>query len=193
MKVVTTKAKDQELIMGLRSGESTTLKEIYQTFYPPVRGFIKNHGGNEEDAKDMFQEGVMVLYRMVQQPDFELESAFLSLLFPVCRNLWFKAVRKRPYYEAVEESREAMAVVGADLEAMINTRAIDQLFREKLTDLGDQCQKLLDLFFEGKAMQEIVKLLGLSSVSFAKKKKFQCKEKLVQLVKGDPIYAELKI
>ena len=42
-------------------------------------------------------------------------------------------------------------------------------------------------------MEEIVKRLGLSSVGYAKKKKFKCKEKLVALVKQDGRYLELKL
>lgn len=193
MKVVTSRSEDQLLVDGLRQGDKRTLEKIYRTFFTPIYGFIKKNGGNADDAKDVFQEGLMVMYRLVQKDDFALNASFLSLLYPICRNIWFKSVRKRPFYVEVDQSKEAMEkTLDSGIEEVIHARSVDTLFRTKLNLLGEQCRKLINLFFEGNSMREIVEKLGLSSVSFAKKKKFQCKEKLVGLVKADPIYNELK-
>lgn len=192
MRVLTTKSEDQILVEGLRKGSLPELEKIYRTFFPAILGMVKKHGGNAEDAKDVFQDGVMVMYRMVQKPDFQLKSAFLTLLYPICRNVWFKSLRKRPYYVEVEESEAMDEAQTAGIEEEIHARTIDDLFRKKLNSLGEQCRTILDLFFEGVSMKQIVEQLGLSSVSFAKKKKFQCKEKLVGLVKADPLFKELK-
>lgn len=192
MNVVTSRAEDQAFIDGLRKGEFGSLEKIYQTFFPPIFGFIKNHGGNQEDAKDTFQEGIMVMYRMANSPDFTLNSSFLSLLFPICRNTWFKSVRKRPFYDSVDEGDERYVALEGNIEKIMQEREMDGLFKKKFNLLGDQCQSLLQLFFEGASMKEIVQTLGLSSISFAKKKKFQCKEKLVKMVQADPLFPELK-
>jgi RNA polymerase sigma factor (sigma-70 family) len=193
MKVAVSKSKEQELIEGLRQGEVAAMKEIYRTYFSPILGFIRKHGGNEEDAKDMFQEGVMVMYRMVQKPDFELKGAFLSLLFPICRNLWYKAVRKRPYYVEIGEEEVLKQVSPEAINEAIEAREVDTLFREKFRQLGDTCQRLLNMFFDGFSMKEIMATMELSSVSFAKKKKFQCKEKLILLVRKDPKFSELRV
>jgi hypothetical protein len=69
----------------------------------------------------------------------------------------------------------------------------DQLFWDAFALLGRDCQQLLQLFFAKVKMEEIVKRLGVSSVGYAKKKKFKCKEKLILLVKQDSRYSELKL
>jgi RNA polymerase sigma factor (sigma-70 family) len=192
LKVKTDRTEDLAFVVGLKTGDFQTLEKIYATFFPPIRGFIRHHGGNTEDAKDIFQEGIMVMYRLVQKPDFVLTSSFLSLLYPICRNIWFKSLRKRPFYEEVSEANEPSQPLEKGIEEVIAARSIDGLFRKKLSELGDQCQQLLELFFAGKPMTEISREMSLSSVSFTKKKKFQCKEKLVHLVQKDPLYPELK-
>ena len=192
MNVATSKSEEETLLVGLKKGEAETLSKIYHTFFPPIMGLIKKQGGNEEDAKDVFQEGIMVMYRLVQKPEFKLSSSFLSLLYSICRNIWVKSLRKRPRYEDVHESAEVNELQDQTILDTINTRAIDTLFRKNLNQLGDQCRTILNLFFEGNSMKKIVENLKLSSISFAKKKKFQCKEKLVSLVKADPIYLELR-
>ena len=192
MKVVTTKAVDEELVAGLRSGDNRVIGEIYRKFFPAVKGNIKNWGGTEDDTKDVFQEAVLVLYRMTKKSDFKLNASFFSLLYPICRNLWYKTLRKGEKIQVVGELPEEGLINEGEILEMIHERAVDKLFRKQLGNLGEQCRKLLDLFFEGRSMKEITSRLGLSSVSFAKKKKFQCKEKLVRLVQADPIFRELK-
>jgi hypothetical protein len=66
------------------------------------------------------------------------------------------------------------------------------LYREKFQLLGDDCQKLLTLYFEKKNMEDIAKAMGFGSEGYARKRKFQCKEKLTKLIKSDERYGELK-
>ncbi len=193
MKVVTSKAEDQKLVDGLRTGSNPVIREIYNKFFQSIKGNVKNWGGTEDDAKDIFQEAVMVIYRLVRKPDFKLSSAFYSLLYPVCRNLWLKEIRNRSRMGGGEEIKELEGVGDrTDIVEAINEREIDRLFRNKIEELGDQCRNLMEMFFQGRSMKEIVTELGLSSISFAKKKKFQCKEKLVKLVQGDALFRELR-
>lgn len=192
MKVVTSKVEDQKLVDGLKAGNNLVIREIYQKFFQSIKGNVKNWGGTEEDAKDIFQEAVIVLYRMVKKPDFKLSSALFSLLYPICRNLWLKEVRNRSKLGGGEVKDLERIEDQSDIIEAINERAIDGLFRDKLQELGEQCRKMLDMFFQKRSMKEIVTDLGLSSISFAKKKKFQCKEKLVRLVQTDPSFSELR-
>ena len=195
MFVASSKSDELELLEGLREGAPTSLRRLYDTYFKPVAAYIIRNGGNEEDAKDVFQETVMVLYRMVQKEDFELRSALLSLLIGIGKKVWLSSLRKRPLYVEVSDPnfQDELVDLDDDITETLRNRRIDQLFREKLNALGAQCQEILKLFFEGRKMKEIVTEIGLSSISFAKKKKFQCKERLVDLVQTDPIYQELKI
>ena len=115
VKVVTSRTEDLALIEGLKNGDLKTLENIYRTYIPPINGFIRKNGGNTEDAKDVFQEAVMVMYRKVQAPDFQLTGAFFSLLFPICRNLWLKSLRKRPMYEEVSSARDVTDPLAKDI------------------------------------------------------------------------------
>ena len=67
-----------------------------------------------------------------------------------------------------------------------------EVFWEAFQKLGADCQKLLRLFFDKEKMEKIAKMMGYGSVSYAKKRKFQCKEKLVDWVKKDHRFNELK-
>jgi hypothetical protein len=79
-----------------------------------------------------------------------------------------------------------------ELEAIIQEEERYRLFRAKFRLLSDQCRKLLSLFFQKVPMKEIVSRLQMSSISYAKKRKFQCKEKLIALIRDDQQYQSLK-
>lgn len=195
MSVASNPSKEFFLLSGLRNGDNRALREIYSSYFHPIAAYLKKSGASEDDAKDVFQETIMVAYRLVQTEEFELRSKLLSFLIGISRNIWLKMIRKRPLNVDISDPMfsSQLSDPSEDVLEEIRKRTIDQLYRKKLRELGEQCQRILDLFFEGKKMTKIVEELGLSSVSFAKKKKFQCKEALVDLVKADPLFVELKV
>jgi hypothetical protein len=66
-----------------------------------------------------------------------------------------------------------------------------QLFDAAFLQLGEDCQKLLRLFFEKTPMTDIAEQMGFASEGYARRRKFQCKDYLVELVKKQPQYLEL--
>jgi RNA polymerase sigma factor (sigma-70 family) len=176
----------------IRRGDAKGLREIYAKYLPRIARFIQMNGGSAEDAKDIFQEAIVRIYRKSKSQDFLITSQFYTFLYGVCRNLWGNQLQKKSRTEVSLTDGHAYEQIpetdtgGAKSEE-------DQLFWDAFALLGQDCQQLLQLFFAKVKMEEIVKRLGLSSVGYAKKKKFKCKEKLVALVKQDDRYLELKL
>ena len=67
-----------------------------------------------------------------------------------------------------------------------------KLYREKFQLLGEDCRKILTLFYDGVKMDEIADKMGFASAGYAKKRKHRCKEKLVALITEDDRFNELK-
>ena len=86
-------------------------------------------------------------------------------------------------------SQKSMYKETASLDIEQNEQ--DQLYRRQFQRLGADCQRILNLFFDKVSMSDIAQKMGFSSVSYAKKRKFQCKQKLVKLIKEDPLFQEL--
>lgn len=86
---------DTELLEGLRQGENNVVSYIYKSSFPSILYLILANNGTEDEAKDIFQEAVMVLYDKVLQHDFILRSKISTFLYAVCRRLWLKQLRKR--------------------------------------------------------------------------------------------------
>lgn len=132
----------------------------------------------------------MSLYRMAIKAEFELKSQFYTLLFAICRNWWFKQLRKNE--RVTTDSSEILKEDQSDIVEAINERARQNLYKEKFKELGQDCQQLLNLAFGGASIKEIQQKMEMSSEGYTRKRKFICKKMLFKLVQQDPRYQELK-
>ncbi|MEM7037240.1 MAG: sigma-70 family RNA polymerase sigma factor, partial [Bacteroidota bacterium] len=173
---------------------SAVLKHLYASFFPRIGNFIKSNSGTEEDARDIFQDAVMVVFEKSRTPSFKLSSSLFTFLYSVCRNLWLKKLRKKDRQGVTLEQDLVSIDDPVEMEASELTRhAQYQLYRKKFRELGDQCRQLMQLSLEGKRMREIVEKMGFSSEQYARKRKFKCKEKLIRLIRQDPEFVHLSL
>ncbi|MEM7106263.1 MAG: sigma-70 family RNA polymerase sigma factor [Bacteroidota bacterium] len=190
MKKLPKSITDKELIKGIALGDPEVMGYLYQAYFPRIERFITSNSGDIDDAMDIFQDAVMVVYQKFKNPEASLTSSFFTFLYAVCRNLWLKELKKRKD-KGVTTSLESVSIGVEEIESAIFNRDKISLFRSKFTKLGQGCQDILKLFFDGKSMKEIASIMNISE-KYARKRKFQCKEKLTALVKADPLYNELK-
>ncbi len=181
---------DLAFVRAIVFNEEHGLRRIYALFLPRIRDFVRHNGGNESDAQDVFQDGIMILYEKARRPDFQLSSSFYSLLYGICYRVWSNRLKKR-YRKEVTLSDDATYKQDAGIEELMEADERHKLLFRAMDKLGADCRTLLELFFQGESMKEIQLKMGFSSEAYAKKRKFQCKEKLAGLVKADPAYAEL--
>ncbi len=177
-------------LTAILNNEPQVLKKMYKEFFPLILKLITSHGGNEEDARDMFQEGIMVVFEKAQDPGFELKSKFSTYLYGICRFLWFNRRQKKSFQEVtIPEDATFISDELADMD--LEARERRSLYEKAFLQLQEDCQKLLQLFFQKISMEKIAALMGFSSEQYARKRKFTCKERLVALVKSQPGFSEL--
>ena len=73
--------ESQEIIDGILNGSSVVLDRLYQLYFPMVVKLVTRNNGTEDDAKDIFQEALMVLYDKIQRKDLTLSSSFKTYLY----------------------------------------------------------------------------------------------------------------
>jgi RNA polymerase sigma factor (sigma-70 family) len=148
-------------------------------------------GGSDEDARDIFQEATVVIYNKAQSPDFSITFQFNTYFTAVCRNLWLNLRNKKSTSNVtIEEDVKLLAdTVNVELDYLTMER--QQVFDAAFAQLGADCQQLLRLFFDKTPMSDIAHEMGFASEGYARRRKFQCKDYLVELVKKQPQYIEL--
>ena len=173
---------ENEIIMQLlRSGkQGAALQELYKAF-PSVAHFIRTHGGREEDARDVFQESLLIFYRNVLKPDFTLSCNISTYLFSVCKYLWkdeLKAKNKLAPFDANDWAD--------DVESYREEEQAYSLLDRILNQLGDKCKTILTLFYYKKMrMEDIASQLEYSNMETAKTQKYKCMERAKTMMKSN--------
>ena len=175
---------------GIKARDSKILKEIYLDILPGITKWVRENGGNQDDAKDLFQEMILSVYKKIQKGDFELTCTFWSYSLVVCRNLWFARNRNKDKMKYTDTIENEEVYVDEDMQNKIEQQEQMQLYRKHFQELGDTCQKVLSMFFAKVKMVEIAKKMDMTP-AYIKKKKFKCKEDLIQRIKADSLFEEL--
>jgi RNA polymerase sigma factor (sigma-70 family) len=189
--MVTTVPTDRELISGIVRHDRTIILHVYKEYRPRIVAFIAANTGNEEQAKEVFQEALIIIYRKAAIPGFALTSSFYTYLYGICRNLWLRELNKKYQTEVTISEDSGYIKDSSNLNEWITEQEKYRLFREKFGNLKEQCRKLLQLYFDKVKMEEIARQLGYSGENSAKKQKHECQKQLIAHVKSDARYKEL--
>lgn len=181
----------QAYLSGIVKGDAAVLRQLYQQMFPLVGQMVRQQGGSEDDARDVFQEATVVLYHKAQQPGFSIDFQFNTYFTAVCRNIWMNRRTKKSASDVTIGDDDKLFSDAVNLELDYISMERQQLFDAAFLQLGEDCQKLLRLFFEKTPMTDIAEQMGFASEGYARRRKFQCKDYLVELVKKQPQYLEL--
>ena len=145
---------DIDLLKRLRKREESAYRELYHDYFGMVRHLVVQNSGNDEQAQDVFQDGIIALFENVQKPGFKLSASLKTYLYSICRNLWFKKLRSRKSDAKLSDFEQPVDVaVSEEPDASDRQLAIMNACLEKL---GDPCRKLLTLFYYARLSMEAI-------------------------------------
>jgi len=174
------------IIDCIRTGNnSEALKYLYKDPLFKIRKFILKNSGTLDDADDVFQDAIIVLFQYVKNGKYKEEYDLDGFLFKVARNSWTDIARKKQ--KIIKES-----FVGFDISD--DTDLLNDTIREEQLDtfytlfnkLEDNCKKILSyVIFDKKSMKEISELMGLKNEKVAKSQHHRCKKYFIKIVSED--------
>jgi len=173
---------DSEIILGILNDSKEILNRLYTTHFPMVLQLVLNNNGNEDDAKDIFQEAVIVLYNKVKTGNFELNSKLKTFIYSVCRRLWLKRLNAQSKTVRNIEDFSDIIPVEEDLERHEEKDRQFVLMESALIQLGEPCKTIIeDYYMQSKSMQEICEKFGYTNADNAKTQKYKCLQRLKKL------------
>jgi len=180
-----------EIIDGIRRHDNSVLTLIYKELYPGVSSYIRNNGGNSDDAKDVFQESIIIVFRQIEQKNLEIKSGFESYLFGIARLIWLKMLRSKDIHNRSVNQLNEPEVTYHPADELVDEDLELRFFRKHFADMGEECQKLLKFSANGLSNETIAKMLGYKNEQVVRNLKYRCKEKLIEKIKNDPEYTRL--
>ncbi len=173
--------QEQILLKGLAANDKKAVETIYRENYLTIQSFIVKNNGYPDDARDIFQEAMIVLYEKVCTGSFELTCQIKTYLYSVCRRLWLKRLQQMQRYNPAAESIEEVVSVEDELDVHEKRNADLIVMESALAKIGEPCKSLLEAYYlQKKSMPEIAAFFGYTNSDNAKTQKYKC---LVRLKK----------
>lgn len=170
----------QELIKNISRGDSEVFKKLYREYFNMVRYFIVNNSGTLDDAEDIFQDAMIVIYEKTCDPNFSLTSSIKTYLYSVVRNLWLNKLRQKKTVQ-IKDFEQFIEIEQEDNEIEIKEERFNAI-EKAIHLLGEKCRKIIQLFYyQQKSMQEIATELAYTNAANAKNQKYKCLQQLKKL------------
>ncbi len=182
--ILPSEVSDQELIIGITQGDNRAINKLYKLFFPAIARMIINNNGSDDEAKDIFQDAVMVLYDKLTQGKFELSSKLSTFLYAVSRRLWLKHLARKgaPTKTSDISDFEDVLKIEDDIERHEIIESNFEQMSVALEELGEPCKTLLhDFYMANMSMQEIKEKFGYTTTDNAKTQKYKCLQRLKKL------------
>ena len=164
---------DQDILVLFKKGErDKAFKKLYH-LYPRIEKLVLTKGGRKEDASDVFQEALIILYRNLETSDFKLTSSFYTYLYSVSRFVWSDIQKNLTKQQLQELNAQDIQVFQEVIEEK-NYQLAEHAFLE----IGKRCQQLLQLFYHNAmSFNDIANVMQFKSSKIAKNQKYKCLRK----------------
>jgi len=173
---------EKQLLQGLVKNDRKAIETLYKENYKMVQTLIISNNGSADDARDIFQEAMIVLYEKVKSGSFELNCLIKTYLYSVCRRLWLKRLQQIQKYSAEVESLAETVPVEEELEAHERRNTEFLTMEKSMMGLGEPCKSLLEAYYlQKKSMTEIAANFGYTNAENAKNQKYKCLMRLKKL------------
>lgn len=186
---------EDEILRQLQNGDEKTLKQVYKQHYQMVVHLVMNNGGSLQEAKDVYQEALILFYEKVREDSFELNCRIKTFLYSVSRRMWLKQLqRKNRFTSNLSDTEEYIEV---PWEEMGQKEEQFNAMHQALESLGEPCRSILkDFYMNNQSMEEITEKFGYTNADNAKNQKYKCLKRLKKMFfdvygkNGGPDYDE---
>jgi RNA polymerase sigma factor (sigma-70 family) len=173
---------DREVVLGILNNSEEALNKLYTGYFPMILQFILNNNGDEDDAKDVYQEGIIVLYNKIKSGNFELSSKLKTYIYSVCRRIWLKKLSQQSKRSNDISDFEDVIAVETDVEHHEEKDQQFEKMQSTLLHLGEPCKTIIqDFYINNLSMQEICEKFGYTNADNAKTQKYKCLQRLKKL------------
>jgi RNA polymerase sigma-70 factor (ECF subfamily) len=144
--------KDSELILNAQKGDMQAFEELLEKYDRSVMNIAYSYRNNEEDAKDIYQEVFMRVFKGLK--NFKFNSEFSTWLFRITTNVCISYHRKMKRHD--HESIDKNVVVNDEESIKVSDTIKDESFTDSRAISSDLCDVILDALNELPPQQKLV-------------------------------------
>lgn len=187
---------ESTLLEALRRGEDWAYRYLYKNCYPPIKRYVLVQGGSEDDANEVFQEAIIVLFNNLSYPSFELKAKACTYLYPIAIRKWWKINRDQDRHTGYDENPtnpspypvdplDDLPPVGNSMVEWAGDAPYEQDelpsvedIMEFIINMGEPCTSILRKhYIDEIPLKEMAKAAGISEEAM-RKRSFDCRKKV---------------
>lgn len=155
------------------------LRDTYEEAFPVVAKFVRDMGGDLDNAKDIFQDA-MVIYLEIksEQPD-KIQTSDKAYILGIAKHLWIRKYNVSRSLISFNQFETEIAIP-EDFFPTVNNKRLLRF----LELAGKKCMDLLQAFYyQKKPVKNVAEELGYSNEHSASVQKYKCLEKVRNTIK----------
>ena len=185
--------QDQKYITALAHQDALLIKEIYTKFAGKIKNVLVKKGCDEEEAGDIFQEGLMDIYKYALEGTFTLTCPFEAFLLMICKRKFFNLTKKAKI-EVTKNDEFLYDNVEGDANSNValleQEKSRQHLMLTLLDEMGN-CKEVIMQSLEQKPQEEVAAALNMT-YAYYRKRKSNCLGELTLKIQNHSSYNELR-
>jgi DNA-directed RNA polymerase specialized sigma24 family protein len=154
-------------------------EEFYEKAFPMVAGFVSHMNGSLQDAKDIFQDSLVIFVEKSEDPEFKVDTVPERYILGIAKHLWIRKY-KRDSKTVSLTALESSITIPVDYFPTPHTIRLLKFVEAT----GKKCLDLLrSFYFEQLSMHDMAKGLGYRSEHSVSVQKYKCLEKVRETIK----------
>lgn len=180
------------LIMGLLASEGVSRRKgedaLFQAYIYFIREGSRKYSLTEDESFDAYSDTILSAIEKITNGSFERASSLKTYVYKIFQHKCVDLVRKRTTNK--NKVHQTVSITDMLLHESDATRSIlqkladqadENLLRQRLAALGDNCKQLLQLSAEGLTDKEIAEMMEYKTADVVKTSRLRCLEKLRRL------------
>jgi DNA-directed RNA polymerase specialized sigma24 family protein len=159
---------------------------LYKKAFPAVAKYVSKMGGSFDEAKDIFQDALVIYYEKAVSSSIVLQTNEQAYLLGIAKHLWVKRFRENMQHIALDAGLNNYDFVEDE-----NMQPSPVKLLHYLETAGQKCMEILKAFYyDNLPVNKIASLFGYSGVRSATVQKYKCMEKVRETIKEQSLAYE---
>lgn len=154
---------DNKILSGIRNNNNKIIKWLYKNYYPIIQKKILNDQGSDEDAKEIFQEAIIIIYLKIRDNNLILYCSLKKYFLAVCRKIWIKQLYKKQKRDIQFLNDDFFLESDNDIIKMYEQNERYRLYMKHYLRLHVKCRKILRLYMEKVSFKKIAEIMNFKN------------------------------
>ena len=176
---------EKEIPQLIRAGDANkSFQYLYKAYFSKVQRMILNRSGSKDDAKDVFQDTIVALYRVVLENRYQDNLQIGAFIMGVAQKFWINKHKRDSRIQFKEEILDYD--ISVEESSSIQNKEKASIINAVMSSIGETCKEILiRVIYNKMSMKETAEDMHFSNEDSAKTQHYKCRKKLMDKFKDN--------